>query len=102
MPRIAELHNEQFLHAIRTQPQGSQFQRDFSFAGKCLAMEIEATKFYQPDDEAMRVIAAKQKLAQWRNEERMLPYHQVGSHILYKGSDLLKLIESKRVEPQAA
>jgi hypothetical protein len=33
-------------------------------------MEIEATKFYQPDDEVMRAIAAKQKLAQWRNERR--------------------------------
>lgn len=65
-------------------------------------MEIEATKFYTPGDDVMTVIAAKQKLAQWRNEQRMLPYHQVGSRILYKGSDLLKLIESKRVEPIVA
>ena len=65
-------------------------------------MEIEATKFYQPDDAVMKAIAAKQKLAQWRNEQRMLPYHQVGSRILSKGSDLLKLIESNRVEPIAA
>lgn len=65
-------------------------------------MEIEESKFYQPDDEVMKAIAAKQKLAQWRNEQRMLPYHQVGSRILYKGSDLLKLIESNRVETVAA
>jgi hypothetical protein len=65
-------------------------------------MEIEETMFYQPYDEVMRAIAAKQKLAQWRNEQRMLPYHQVGSRILYKSSDLLKLIKSNRVEPIAA
>ena len=29
-------------------------------------MEIEATMFYQPDDEVMKAIAAKQKPAQWR------------------------------------
>jgi hypothetical protein len=67
-----------------------------------LAMETEATRFYQPNDEVMKAIAAKQKLAQWRNEQRMHPYHQVGSCILYKSSDLLKLIESNRVEPIAA
>jgi hypothetical protein len=100
--RIVELHHEQFLHAIGIQFQGSLIRRAFSFAGMDLAMETEATRFYQPNDEVMKAIAAKQKLAQWRNEQRMLPYHQVGSRILYKGSDLLKLIESNRVEPIAA
>jgi len=61
-------------------------------------VEIEEAKFYQPGDDVMKAIAAKQKLAQWRNEQRMLPYHQVESRILYKGSDLLKLIECNRVE----
>lgn len=65
-------------------------------------MEIEATKFYQPDDEVMKAIAAKQKLAQWRNEQRNLPYHQFGSRILYKGVDILNFIERNRVETVAA
>ncbi len=65
-------------------------------------MEIDETKFYAPDDEVMRAIAAKPKLAQWRNEQRMLPYHQVGTRILYKGSDLLKLLERSRIEPVVA
>ena len=65
-------------------------------------MEIEETMFYPPDDKVMNAIAAKQKLAQWRNEQRMLPYYKISNRIFYKGSDLLAFMESTRVEPQAA
>lgn len=69
---------------------------------KGLSVEIEPARYYQPTDEVMKAIAAQKKLAQWRNEQRMLPYHQIGSRILYKGADVLKLIEQNRVEPVVA
>ena len=65
-------------------------------------MEIEETAYYPSKHEVLKTLAARQKLAQWRNERRELPYYKVGSRIFYKGEDLLKFIEAKRVEPQAA
>lgn len=50
----------------------------------------------------LKTLAARQTLAQWRNEQRQLPYYKVGSRVFYKGSDILAFIEKNRVEPQAA
>lgn len=65
-------------------------------------MEIEETAYYPATHEVLKTLAARQKLAQWRNEQRNLPYYKISNRIFYKGADLLAFMESTRVETQAA
>ena len=65
-------------------------------------MEIDETAYYPASHDVLKTIAARQKLGQWRNEQRNLPYYKISNRIFYKGSDILQFMESTRVEAQAA
>ena len=65
-------------------------------------MKIDETAYYPVAHDVLKTLAARQKLGQWRNEQRNLPYYKVGSRVFYKGADILQFMEANRVEPQAA
>ena len=50
--------------------------------------QFQPDEFYRADDPAMRVIASRGVLAQWRYRSEGPPYFKFGARVAYKGSDL--------------
>jgi len=65
-------------------------------------MEIKADQHYTPDDLEDGKIAKKQTQAQWRHEGKGPAYIKSGSRIIYRGKDVIKWLDARRVEPKAA
>ena len=62
-------------------------------------MDFEPHKFYRPNDDELRIIAAAHTLCRWRHEGTGPRYIKAGSRVLYQGKDLLDWLNAQRVEP---
>ena len=61
---------------------------------------FDPERLYRPDDSALRVIAAKQTMAQWRAAGQGPPYVKFGARVGYRGRDLNVWIEHQLVRPR--
>lgn len=63
-------------------------------------MTIEPNGLYHPAAPELRVVAAVQTLARWRHEGKGPSYLKAGTRVIYRGGDVLKWLESRRVDTQ--
>lgn len=63
-------------------------------------MTINPDGFYTSDAPELRAVAAVQTLARWRHEGRGPAYIKSGSRVIYRGSDVLAYLASRRIETQ--
>ena len=59
---------------------------------------FESDRYYRPADDAMRLVAAVGTLAVWRHKRRGPAYFKVARKILYRGADLNRWMDARRVE----
>ena len=62
---------------------------------------FDPDRLYRPDDSALRMIAARQTMAQWRAAGQGPPYLKLGARVGYRGSDLNAWVERQLVRPRA-
>lgn len=65
-------------------------------------MKIEPEVYYPPTSPELRPVGAVQTLARWRHEGRGPSFTKSGSRVLYKGADVLRWLEARRVETSEA
>lgn len=65
-------------------------------------MTINPEAFYVPDAPELRILGAVQTLARWRHEGKGPSYTKSGSRVLYRGSDVLEWLSSKRIETKVS
>lgn len=65
-------------------------------------MTINPEAFYVPDAPELRILGAVQTLARWRHEGKGPSYTKSGSRALYRGSDVLEWLSSKRIETKVS
>lgn len=58
---------------------------------------FDANAIYENKDPQLDKLALPQTRAKWRHEGRGPAYIKSGSRVLYKGSDILSWLESRRV-----
>lgn len=63
---------------------------------------INPEAFYPPAAPELRALGAEQTLARWRHEGRGPAFIKSGSRVLYRGSDVLAWLESRRVKTDEA
>ena len=56
-------------------------------------------RIYFPDDDDMRVIGTREKLAQWRHRNRGPAFMRIGRRIGYHGADLNAYLDAQRTDP---
>lgn len=56
-------------------------------------------RIYFPEDEELRVLGDRGKLAQWRHRNRGPAFMRIGRRIGYHGTDLNAYLSAQRVDP---
>ena len=62
---------------------------------------FDPNRYYRTDDPALKVIATRGSLAQWRHRGEGPPYVRFGNRVLYHGAALNAWLDARVVEPRA-
>ncbi|MEM8624436.1 MAG: MerR family transcriptional regulator [Pseudomonadota bacterium] len=60
-------------------------------------MPIDPDTWYPADAPELDVIGARQTRARWRHEGRGPAYVKAGARVVYRGADVLRWLEARRV-----
>lgn len=60
---------------------------------------FEPNRNYTLGDSELDLIGGREKLAQWRHKSIGPAFYRLGRKIIYRGEDLNKWAEERRVEP---